>query len=455
MKINTLDKKRFDALVYQSRSPAAAYVSEEISWWASSDESVLGVVILDTVDNDFLGIVLGRDEVGKFRAFDISESFETVEKAETWLHRAVKWHSRDGERTFPQGDAGKTINFFDQIVPNEKLHPHFAILKDSESHLPARKIINLMAPHFKDIDGNFVEQFQTTGFDARIWELYLHSYFVEEELFFNREYNAPDFIVEKYGHKVGIEAVIVGRKPNNPALYFKPNPLEFLNVNVLKEQENAMPIRFGSPLFSKLQKKYWELPQIKECPLILAIADFHDDQSMMWSGTALINYLYGLKHQHHYDETGKLVIEPIQIEKHKIGNKEIPSGFFFQPDTENISGVMFSASGTISKFNRMGRQAGFKHPDVRMFRFGSHHDHDENASLPKMFNYEVDETSSETWAEGISIYHNPNAKYSIPEELFPHAAHHRFENDQIISLLPEFYPYSSMTFNMKIDRSNR
>lgn len=453
MQINEIDKKRFDAFVHQSRSPGAAYVSEEQSWWATPDESVIGVVIRDTVDNDYLGIVLGRDEVGQFRAFDISQSFETIEEAVKWLQGAMKWHARDGDTTFPQGDTGKVVDFFKQIVPDDKLHPYFAILKDSEAHLPAREIINLMAPHFKDIDGNFVEQFQSTGFDARIWELYLHAYLVEEELFFDREHNAPDFIVEKYGHKVAIEAVIVGRKTNNPARYFKPDPKELLNVDVRKEHENAMPIRFGSPLFTKLQKKYWELPQVQGCPLIFAIADFHDDQSMTWSSTALINYLYGVRHEHHYNEEGKLVIDPIQIKKHKVGDKEIPSGFFFQPDAENVSAIMFSASGTISKFNRMGRQAGFKHPDVRIYRFGSHHDHDENASLPKMFNYEVDETGTETWAEGMSIFHNPNAKHPVPEELFPTAAHHRFENDQIISMLPEFYPYSSMTWNMKIDRS--
>lgn len=186
---------------------------------------------------------------------------------------------------------------------------------------------------------------------------------------------------------------------------------------------------------------------------MFAIADFHDDQSMTWSSTALITYLYGIRHDHQYDENGRLMISPIHIEKHKLGSKEIPSGFFFQPEAENVGAVLFSASGTISKFNRMGRQAGFKHPDVRMVRVGSYHDHNENASLPRMFTYEVDETCSETWAEGISIFHNPNAKHPVPEKLFPAAAHHKFVEEQIVSLLPEFYPYSSMTLNLKVERS--
>jgi len=34
-------------------------------------------------------------------------------------------------------------------------------------------------PFFEDADGNFVEQFQTTGFDPRLWELYLFATFTE------------------------------------------------------------------------------------------------------------------------------------------------------------------------------------------------------------------------------------------------------------------------------------
>ena len=219
--VKKLDKKRFDALVFQSRSPGAAYISRELSWWTTSNESLIGVVIQDTIDDDFLGIVLGRDETGQFRAIDISQAVVSPSDAENWLRAAMKWHARDGKRVFEQGDTGKAIDFFAPIVDDAKLHPYFAILRDSDSHLPAREMLNLIAPHFHDIDGNFLQQFQTTGFDARLWELYLQAYFVEEELFLNRDHNAPDFIVEKFGLKVGIEATIVGRKSDNPARYFR------------------------------------------------------------------------------------------------------------------------------------------------------------------------------------------------------------------------------------------
>jgi len=36
-----------------------------------------------------------------------------------------------------------------------------------------------MMRFYEDTDGNFVEQFQTTAFDACIWELYLFATFTE------------------------------------------------------------------------------------------------------------------------------------------------------------------------------------------------------------------------------------------------------------------------------------
>src|ERR1700761_1978043 len=73
--------------------------------------------------------------------------------------------------------------------------PGFVTLLRDISFVPARQLISEIMPHYEDVDGNFVEQFQTTGFDARLWELYLHSYLVEEQLFLSREFDRPDFLV--------------------------------------------------------------------------------------------------------------------------------------------------------------------------------------------------------------------------------------------------------------------
>lgn len=451
--VKELDEKRFTAIAGYSRSPAAAYIREELEWYTNDDETVIGTVLLDTVDFDYVAVVLGRDENARFRAFDIESAIPTQDKARQWLINAIKWHTAKDQKVFPQGDSKtKGLDLFSPRVPAEKMHMFFMHLAREDAFLPARELIKNIMPNFVDIDGNFVEQFQTTGFDSRLWELCLFAYLTEEELFMDREHNAPDFLVKKYGKTVALEAVIVGRKKDNPPNYFRKQPKIKPVEEILEEHEDLMPIRFGSPLYSKLQKKYWELPHVQEKPLILAIADFHDDSSMLWSSTALINYLYGVKHDFHYNRNNELIITPKPIENHKVADKVVPSGFFFQENAENVSAVLFSASGTISKFNRIGRQAGFKAQDVIMIRSGTYHDHDPNASVPKLFKYVVDENSDETWADGFSMFHNPRALFPVPEELFPSIGHHHFVNGQIVSSLPDFHPYASWTFNLKIKK---
>lgn len=450
--VKKLDSKRFNALAARARSPAAAYVSEEIGWLANDEETVIGVLLRDSIDNDYAAVVLGRDEIGAFRAFDQAASLPTEEEAVSWLEGAIRWHTGRGKKVFPQGDTKKRVDLFAPVVPIERQHPYFVKLATEPSFLPARSIIGEMMPHFIDIDGNFVEQFQTTGFDARLWELYVDAYLVEEELFINRDHGAPDFIVAKYAKSVAIEAVIVGRKNDNPPKYFKTAPALTIVDARSDEVQDSMSIKFGSPLYTKLQKRYWTLDHVKGNPLVIAVADFHDDRSMLWSGTSLLRYLYGVKHDFQHDERGQLVISPLKIASHKAGSKEIPSGFFSQPEAENISAVLFSASGTISKFNRIGRQSGYVHPDVTMIRMGTCHDHDPNAVLPRLFQYTVDESCGETWSEGLSMFHNPQALYPVPEELFPSIAHHRFRDGQIVSHIPDFHPYSSFTLNLRATR---
>ncbi len=444
IKINKIDQKRFTALVGPSRTPYAAFVSKEVDWYCNKDESVLGVILLD-FDDEYGWVTMGRDEIGRYRGFDVGSCIENQEEAAKQLLGKMQEITRTGQSVFPQGDKGKALDLFNIIVTEEKLHPFFKRLCEEASFSSAKGIIGEMMPHYTDIDGNFVDQFQSAGFDARLWELYLNAYFIEEGFEFDRSHYAPDFNLNKYGQKICIEATIVGRqKPmtEDEARVFAET---LTKEQILEKTSDEMPIRFGSPLYTKLKKEYWKHKHVEGNPLVIAIADFHDKQSMLWSSTSLPNYLYGVRHNSHFDESGKLVIDPIVIERHKHEKKEIPSGYFFQKDAENISAVIFSNSGTISKFNRMGKQAGFGASNVILIRTGFHHDHDENAALPKTFSHRVTGESNESWGEGMSMFHNPNALHPVHAGLFPSIAHHYFRDGQIVSYLPDFYPYSSTT----------
>jgi len=167
---------------------------------------------------------------------------------------------------------------------------------------------------------------------------------------------------------------------------------------------------------------------------------------MAWTGTPLIDYLFGLRHTWHHDEAGKLVIEASKIERHRWEGKEIPSGFFYLPGAENISAVIANPHGTITKFNRMGYLAGFGSRRVVMLRSGTCYSHDPNSADPQKFLFRVDDPGyAEDWCEGMSVFYNPNATSPLTFDCFPGAAHHHFNGQRVVSYVPKFHPYGSYT----------
>lgn len=137
---------------------------------------------------------------------------------------------------------------------------------------------------------------------------------------------------------------------------------------------------------------------------------------------------------------------PERVEVHRWGNKEVPSGFFALEGAENVSAVLFNSSATLSKFNRIGQQAGFGSPDVLQVQQGFRVDHDPNASEPIRFVRQVDEGFSESWAEGMDLFHNPRALHPLDRDTFPDAAHHRLEPDgTLTSRCPPWHPLASVT----------
>ena len=80
-------------------------------------------------------------------------------------------------------------------VPPEKLNPHFKSLVDAPSYHPTRNMLDLTFQDFDDPDGNFLQQFQTTGFDSRLFALYLFGYFSNSGFEVDRTHRSPDYLI--------------------------------------------------------------------------------------------------------------------------------------------------------------------------------------------------------------------------------------------------------------------
>jgi hypothetical protein len=440
MATKPITKARFDALC-RVKLPSTDFVVNEVEWFSDDEERVLGIVVLDNTDQDWSWMVLGRDEAGLFRAIDFKVSIPTREEARNLLIAKLDAHSATGQTVFPQGDVERdSMDLFKPVVVASSSHENYRILAETVHHSSAREMLGELARNFVDVDGNFLKDFQTTGFNARLWELYLHAFLYEQRFGITREFDRPDFCTEKDGFPIGIEAVTV-----NPSVGDKtPNPENPEELQSLRQE--FMPIKFGSALFSKIQKRYWDLPHMRGMPFVLAIHDFCGNDSMTWSAPALEEYLFGLRASWHKDKNEKLQITEHPITEHRWGNKVIPSGFFNQPDTEHVSAVLFSSSATLSKFNRMGKLAGFGDPSVKMIRGGLKHDFNPDATVPIRFAVDVEPGKySEDWSEGVRVFHNPRALLPIPFGLFERCAYHFLRDGQRVAMLPYEFIHSSHT----------
>lgn len=338
--------------------------------------------------------------------------------------------------------------FADIGKQRSQLHPQFTHLRDLPGYAPARNLMRELQTAFSDPDGNFVEQFQTFGFDARTFEFFLSVMLEDAGHIVDRSFDRPDFFITKDGLTAAVEAVTANPPPTGVIQPYSLIPKVGSVPEAIEHLEQTIPIRLGSPLYSKLQKKYWTLPQLEGKPLILAIQDFHTAGALLSTSAGLGRYLYGQGQEWWHDENGNLVMEGHALAEHKQGVKKIPSGFFNLPDAENISAVLFSNTGTIAKFNRMGHQDKHCEERVRMVRFGTCYRHDPNAALPAAFVYEVGNpvAGKETWREGTVLFLNPNALHPVPSEWFGAALEEEFVNEKRICTFAEpFLPYASMT----------
>jgi hypothetical protein len=445
-RLEPITELRYNALAGYARSPWTWIASVEFEWYSSGDEKVLGVVVQDTTDKDFVCIVMGRDRIGRYRAVHLSEWFETVGKARSHMSEILPQWAQKEASEFEQGDEPKTaVDFFTPVHFAERRNPDFNRITSQLGFSPAKGIMEAMMFYFRDPDGNFVEQFQSTAFNARLWELYLFAVLGESRYIIDRDYPVPDYLCRGLGHAFFIEAVTA-------------NPTIVDGINVEPERplaspafegymQDYLPTKFSGPLVKKLERRYWEQDHISGKPIVLAIADYHLPDAMQWSQTALITYLYGLILNTSRDEEGHFVITPKPVAEHVWGTKVIASGFFGLPDAENISAVISTREADIWKFNRMGLKAGFGASGIRMVRVGNRYVQDPDRAQPERFSVEVhDATYEENWIDGLEIYHNPRAVSPLDPEAFDGATHHFLRDGQIVSLTRNGTMFGTTTF---------
>jgi hypothetical protein len=302
-------------------------------------------------------------------------------------------------------------------------------LLNTRSHYPAAWVLNQVYLAFPRPDRHWARDCQTGNFHTRIWEAYLLACFREQGCLVKQNFPSPDFWIERRGGShAWIEAVTANEVPYDHVVRgagnFPKGP-----PDEVERQTGSAAVRFAKTLRGKLQKKYTELAHVKNEPFAIAIADFHEHGSMMWSREALIAYLYGV-----YGQVEEREGERVGVLRHideLLGADKIPAGLFSQHENASLSAVIFSNAATIAKFNRMGYLAGVRPPGIRIMRAGSIFDRRLGALQPIPFSMDIgteDYASlwpglGETWSLELEVFHNPSATIPFPFELLPECSH--------------------------------
>lgn len=308
--------------------------------------------------------------------------------------------------------------------------PEFDLLTTTVNHLPALMAVGECYLALPNPDANFVTDFQTNNFASRLFELYLLACFREQGLLVRQDHASPDFWIERDGASCWVEAVTANSPvPRSGGI----GPWVHAPEDRTERLTGAPAERFAKTLRGKLQRDYHELPHVKDQSFAIAIADFHESGSMVWSREALPTYLYGFRADIAGEGDARRAIgTPIT---HLTGKDRIPAGIFRDPAFAHLSAVLFSNAATLAKFNRMGFLAGWRPPGLDMVRRGILFDRTPGAvdAIPFELSvlspeYEALWPWGEAWCQELEVYHNPFATNPIPFDLIPGATHW-FERD--------------------------
>ena len=203
--------------------------------------------------------------------------------------------------------------------------------------------------------------------------------------------------------------------PGNPA---PPTSTEeyFEQFAASTDNRDEVAVRFGSVLRSKAQKRYQELPHVAGKPIVIALQGFFGPGALLHNELPLVRYLYDMALTE-VDSAGVVSPTDAAVGYHVGDTKTIKSGWFGNEDASFISAVMWSNTGTVSKFNRMAMGLGLGAPGWEIHRFGTELDPRPGATERARFVERV-KPGEEPWEEGLVIMHNPNAKFPLPVSAF-------------------------------------
>lgn len=319
------------------------------------------------------------------------------------------------------------LNIFEEIenLPEEKQHEKFKLLKSNWQFSSEKQMLLEWTNGFVDRDNKIVRQFQET-FHSTLWEIYLYQLLKEIDAELDQTHDRPDFKVmspiEFYIEAVTANIKDTGRKENERTLedqfsmivppYMQIDFDAFLNeaivraANSIKKKHDKM-------------KKYLSTSWVREDkPFIIALSSYDQVNYGREYIYSMMAVLYGL----YFNAEKESYVEKEFVQKENSVRQE-PLGLFFKEEFSDVSAIIFTCTLTLGKLTSLSISRG--NPSLNVV-----YNIRKNCEKGNYMLQLVSPDLPEDFADGVFIFHNPNAKNKLSETVFNAVAVTQFFYDK-------------------------
>lgn len=300
-------------------------------------------------------------------------------------------------------------------LEESKQHTKFKLLNQEAQMLNEKRILESWTNGMIDKDGKMVREFQET-FHSCFWEFFLFKLFQEAGFTLDQSHQMPDFIINA-PTDMYVEAVVSnikeGGKPESKRTI--EDQLSMLRPPYLHdmfyEELNESITRDSNAVHSKIKKyreSYLKREWVREeVPFVIALSSYDQvnyGREYIYSMLAL---LYGM----YFDANSEMYYQKDSIIKPGTKDSNIPIGIFNNPSYSDISAIIYSCTVTIGKLTSLSISN-------NMPSLNTVYNIRKNNVEGKYQLQIVSGNNPEYLADGVFVFHKPNAKHKLPEELF-------------------------------------
>ena len=303
------------------------------------------------------------------------------------------------------------MDLFNLVVPEDRLHPIFRMLMQSEN-APERALIAAWSEGMPDRDGKFVREFQST-FESSLWELYLHTCLKDLGHSLDFSHVSPDFVVTEPVPFV-LEAAISAPAQGRP-LGYGIGPPEI--PDDLNEFNRGAMVRICNSFAAKVHRYrdyYGILPHVSGLPYFIAIAPFDRPAAHLAASRPIVGALYGM----YFDEEATMTERRNVVIRHAIDvvpkkpGVKVPVGLFANAEYKDVSAVVYGPLATLGKLRALADA-----PYKTMAFMTLHPNPD---ILMPLVRREMKANYVEHLIDGLYVLHNPYATHPLSEMAFQH-----------------------------------